>query len=276
MLLGSMNYNNNLGFALTFLLAGIGIISIYHCHQNLADICVHFTGSQPVFSGEAVRFHFIIENQSSYHRAQLLFGNSKTQQEICTALAPGERHPIDVRITSTQRGWLTLPRLLISSRYPLGLLRAWAWINMDATEVIYPQPASFAPVSSTSHTGTATSGPGLAGDDDFSGLRNYRLCDPPKRIAWKALARTGDTLVTEYHGGTSDLVWVDWDDYPVNDPEKRLALLTRRALDSDASGNLWGLRMPDQVIDPDQGTTHRHQCLKVLALHKSGIGDDEP
>ena len=39
MLLGAMNYNNNLGFALTFLLAGVGIVSMHHCHHNLAPAC---------------------------------------------------------------------------------------------------------------------------------------------------------------------------------------------------------------------------------------------
>ena len=47
MLLGAMNYNNNMGFALTFLLAGIGVISIHHCHRNLADLYLHYLGGQP-------------------------------------------------------------------------------------------------------------------------------------------------------------------------------------------------------------------------------------
>lgn len=275
MLLGSMNYSNNLGFALTFLLSSIGIISIYHCHRNIADTWLHFTGSQPAFSGESVRFNFVVENQSNYVRTQLRFGHDG-RQEICDTLATGARQQVSVRIDSTHRGWLKLPRLLLSTRYPLGLLRAWAWINMDISEVVYPQPASIAPASRTNHAGTTTSGQSAHGDDDFSGLRNYRLGDPPKRIAWKVLARTGEMLVSEYHGGAPDLTWIDWHDHPVGDTEERLALLTKRVLDADVSGSAWGLRLPDRIIGPERGATHRHQCLQALALYDANPGSANP
>jgi uncharacterized protein (DUF58 family) len=271
MLIGSMNYNNNMGFALTFLLASIGIISIYHCHRNLVDVYLHFSGSQPAFAGESVRFNFVIENQSPYSRIQLRFGHNG-RQEICDTLSADGRQQVNVRIKSTRRGWLGLPRLLLSTRYPLGLFRAWAWVNMDIAEVVYPQPVSSASVALSNHSGHSTPGRRAPGDDDFSGLRTYRLGDPPKRIAWKILARSGETLITEYHGGGDDLTWINWHDYPVSDPETRLSLLTRRILDTEAAGNMWGLRLPDQVIGPDRGTTHQHQCLQTLALYDAGSG----
>ena len=45
MLAGSMNYNNNLAFALTFLLAGIGIVAIYHTHRTLSGLRVQYLGA---------------------------------------------------------------------------------------------------------------------------------------------------------------------------------------------------------------------------------------
>jgi len=275
MLLGSMNYNNNMGFALTFLLTGIGIISIYHCHRNLADVYLHFVGSQPVFAGESAVFDFIIENRSPYARAQLRFG-AETRQEIRDALAPGERQRAGVRINATRRGWLKLPRLLLVTRYPLGLFRAWAWINMDIAEVAYPQPARSAPSYTAHHNGIVTTGKRSPGDDDFSGFRVYRAGDPPKRIAWKILARTGDTLITEYFGGSEDLVWIDWRDEAIQDLEKRLSVLTRRVLDADAAGGAWGLRLPARTIGPDRGAAHRHRCLQALALYDADNRRNDP
>jgi uncharacterized protein (DUF58 family) len=271
MLLGSMNYNNNLGFAMTFLLAGIGIISIYHCHRNLADAGLKFSGSQPAFAGESVRFNFVIENPSPYTRAQLRFGHGR-RQEICDRLAENERQNVSVRIDSPRRGRLVMPRLLISTRYPLGLFRAWAWINMDVQEIVYPQPDPAAPKTFTSSGGHATSGHRSPGDDDFTGLKNYQLGDPPKRIAWKVFARTGETLITEYHGGAQDLVWINWNDYPAISPEQRLSLLARRILDTEAAGIAWGLRIPDRTIGPASGTAHQHECLTALALFETGTG----
>jgi len=271
-LLGSMNFSNNMGFALAFLLASIGITSIYHCHRNLADVYLHFAGSQPVFAGEFVHFNFVIENQSTFYRTQLYFGHDG-RQKICDALDPGARRHVSVRIDAPRRGRLDLPRLLLCTRYPLGLFRAWAWINMDIDEVVYPQPAPIAPASVVNHDGTTTAGRRSAGDDDFSGLRTYRIGDPPKRIAWKVLARTGETLITEYQGGAHDLVWIDWHDYPLSNPEQRLSLLSRRILDTETTGEAWGLRIPGQVIAPGRGATHRHQCLQALALYDAGYSN---
>lgn len=265
MLLGSMNYNNNMGFALTFLLVGIGIISIYHCHRNLADICIHFTGSHPVFAGETARFEFIIENPSGCTREQLRFGDGP-RPDICDSLPPGARRPVSRRIATDRRGTLHLPRQSLSCRYPLGLCRAWTWIDMDITEIVYPKPAPAAQWSAPDATGLATTGRRTRGDDDFSGLRHYRLGDPPKRIAWKVLARTGDMLITEYDAAGDNPTWIDWQAFAPADTEQRLSLMARRVVDADTAGQPWGLRLPGQTLEPQRGAAHRHACLSALAL----------
>lgn len=265
MLLGAMNYNNNMGFALTFLLAGIGVISIYHCHRNLADVWLHYLGSQPVFAGEEMVFRFVLENRSLVSRWQL-----KVEWDdgvtVCNELEPETRDPISIRVSTNRRGHCETPRLKLSTRFPLGLLRAWAWVNMDFLEVVYPAPSARTSAIQCGHSGHTTDGYDRGGDDDFSGMRDYRLGDPPKHIAWKALARTGETLVTEYRSGTQDLVWIDWRDYPKLATEQRLAAMTRKTLDTDDAGHRYGLRVPGIEIAPSNGAAHRHDCLRTLAV----------
>ena len=50
MLLGSMNYNNNLSFLLTFVLIGLGFVSMHQCQRNLVGLEVSFAGTDPVSS----------------------------------------------------------------------------------------------------------------------------------------------------------------------------------------------------------------------------------
>ena len=57
MLVGSINYNLSLGFILTFLLAGAGIVSILHTWRNLANVALVPGKSQPVFIGELAGFN---------------------------------------------------------------------------------------------------------------------------------------------------------------------------------------------------------------------------
>ncbi|TDJ43848.1 MAG: DUF58 domain-containing protein [Gammaproteobacteria bacterium] len=265
MLLGAMNYNNNMGFALTFLLAGIGVISIHHCHRNIADIYLHYLGGHPVFAGENLQFRFVIENRSTYSRWQIRL-DWPDGTRICNELQPAERHTLTLAVGTTARGHARLPRIQLSTRFPLGLLRAWAWVHMDCTELVYPRPADQKSDAGTGRSAQMTSGFDRKGEDDFFGLRDYRFGDAPKHIAWKALARTGETLVTEYRSGSTDLVWIDWDDFPGADTEGRLAKMTRLLLDTEHDGEHYGLRMPGIEIAPAANPDHRYACLKAMAL----------
>ena len=52
MLLGALNYSNNMGFALAFLLTAVAVVSIHHCQRNLAGLRLTVSGCEPVFAGE--------------------------------------------------------------------------------------------------------------------------------------------------------------------------------------------------------------------------------
>ena len=75
---------------------------------------------------------------------------------------------------------------------------------MELDGLVYPQAgpvgelAGIAAKPVSTRTGTTTSG-----EKRISlGLRDWRPGDPPRRIAWKVLARTGQTLVSEYRSGS--------------------------------------------------------------------------
>ncbi len=68
MLLGSMNYNNNLSFVLTFLLVGLGLVSMHQCQRNLVGLELGFAGADPVFAGQAAQFRIAITNRSKSSR----------------------------------------------------------------------------------------------------------------------------------------------------------------------------------------------------------------
>jgi uncharacterized protein (DUF58 family) len=61
--------------------------------------------------------------------------------------------------------------------------------------------------------------------------------------------------------------WIDWKDAPGQRTEDRISALTRAVVDAEAGGQVYGLRLPDSVIDPGLGAAHRHLCLRKLALY---------
>src|SRR5918995_1052301 len=93
LLIGSINYVLSLGFALTFLLAGLGLVGMVHTARNLARLAVSAGRAELVLAGPAPR-----------------------------------------------RGWLPLGRVMLETRFPLGLFRAWSHVEPDARCLVYPRP----------------------------------------------------------------------------------------------------------------------------------------
>ncbi len=265
MLLGAMNYSNNMGFALAFLLTGIGIVSIHHCHHNLVGLKLKSLGAMPVFAGEQLQFRFVLHNPGSDVRWQLEFGWDG-EPPVRIELQPGEHRSVQLALRTRHRGLAHAPRMQLRSNYPLGLFRAWAWIDMELTGLVYPNPASKARGASTGPASQRIAGHDTSGDDDFFGMRPWRAGDPPRRIAWKAYARTGQKLVNEYRSGTAMPLWIDWESEADTDLELQIARLARRVLQADGGGWNYGLRIPGHTVAPGHGPEQLHESLKVLAL----------
>src|SRR5678810_507724 len=74
MLMGSMNYSNSLGFALTFLLTALGMVGMHHTHRNMFNVRVRAGRHAPVFAGQDVRFQLVLDNPSQMARYSLALG----------------------------------------------------------------------------------------------------------------------------------------------------------------------------------------------------------
>ena len=105
--------------------------------------------------------------------------------------------------------------------------------------------------------------------DDFAAIRPFREGDSPRRLAWKAMARTGgDTLlVRQFEGGSGGRVQLDWDALPGSlDNEARLSRLARWVVDAEAAGLTYALRVHGASLPLDSGPAHCAACLELLAL----------
>jgi hypothetical protein len=72
LLIGSINYQLGLGFALTFLLAGLGLAGMVHTARNLARIGVSAGRAAPVFAGEPAQFRLHLDGRAAFERPAIL------------------------------------------------------------------------------------------------------------------------------------------------------------------------------------------------------------
>lgn len=267
MLIGSMNYNNSLALALTFLLGSLLLISMHHCHRNLAGVQIRFAGAEPVFAGQTARFRLRICNDSASCRFGIRLATD-VQASRAVDVAPASNEVLELNLPTVSRGTLKLDRFGISTSYPFALFKVWAWLHMPLATVVYPRPAAAGLPPPPVQTDTGGALDSHDGDNDFAGLRAFRPGDKPRHVAWKAYARDEELKVKQYAGTDVATHWFDWNAVHEADPERRLSQLTRWVIDAQRRGDAYGLRLPDETIDPDLGRAHRRRCLTALALFR--------
>jgi len=138
------NYNLNLGFMLTFLLAACAMINAFLGFRNLAYLHLSSAVVKPVFAGESVEFPVDLHNRRNYPRYALHIGFSK-QQTQSFDLAANSQIRMVLQYPSQQRGYLAIPRIRLQTWFPLGLLYAWSSWWPDRVAIIYPTPETMAP-----------------------------------------------------------------------------------------------------------------------------------
>jgi uncharacterized protein (DUF58 family) len=271
MLLGSLNYGNNLGLGLTFLLAALGVVAMQACHRNLEALVARSAGTEPPFAGQAAVFRLVLANPSGAARRDLE-AEARAPQEAPVSIEAGGEATVSLRVPTRRRGAIVLDRVEIATRFPYGLFRAWAVLHPDERCVVYPRPAPDAPAPPRP-PGAAGGGALRRGEDDFAGLKDYHPGDPPRHIAWKAYARANELLVKEFSGAAEPLPVFDLEDAPGTDLESRLSVLARWIVDAHARGETFGLRLPDREIRPQPGEAQRRRCLAAIAEYQAPAPD---
>lgn len=273
MLLTAINFQNNLSYGLTFLLATLFVIATLHTYANLSGLTLRALRAQPAFPGQRSEFAIMIERGKKRDHFALYVKWPESSDALINLLEE-DTAEVHLHLPVGQRGWFKPGRLMLESTYPLGLLRCWTWVDLDLHALVYPRP-----LSSADLPGLATDKPDGAsvpvlGSDDFYGFRSYRKGDSLRHIHWKGVAKGQGVQSKQYTAYADRSVWLDWELFPGLGTEQRLSHLCYWALDFESRNEEYGLRLPGVVLEPDCGPKHRDLVLKELALFgKGGPGE---
>lgn len=265
MLLGSLNYNNNLAFLLTFLLGGVGLIATYHTYRNMNRLMVRAGRCPPTFAGQPAHFRLIIDNVNGFDRFAIeLVSSNKTKSRA--DIPANSLHGMELVVPTAKRGRQRLGLVTIQTTFPIGVYRAWSYVDPGATCVVYPKPLDIDRVPPPVQDVGNDQGHQHHGTDDFIGFRDYSAGDSPRHINWKAVARGQPIMTKQFSRPESQELWLDWDMFVDVDVESRLSQLCQWVLEAEATGCRYGLRLPNQIIPQANGEDHKHICLEALAL----------
>jgi uncharacterized protein (DUF58 family) len=267
MLLGAVNYQNNMSFALVFLLANLFVIAILHTFANLSGLTITAVRAGPVFAGQRAEFEVMLSRKSrrDYYALHLKWPGSDSV--LVSLTGPGDSH-VKLYLDTQKRGWCNPGRLLVESTYPLGLLRAWTWVDLDIRALVYPVPRISGPLPEIASVRPDGSAFPVPGSDDFYGMRNYARGDSPKQVFWKSLAKGQPLQTKQYTAYADPSVWLGWELFEGMSDEQRLSQLCYWVMELNRSNAEYGLRMPGVTIAPASGEAHRLEVLRQLALYR--------
>jgi uncharacterized protein (DUF58 family) len=272
MLAGSMNYNNSLGFALTFLLVALALVSLLHTYRNLAGLRISAHAASAVFAGNVARFPITVDNPDGPRRDGVVITEQRASGDtvVHVDLRADSLARVELPVAAGHRGWRRLDRICIASRAPFGIFRAWYRVPVGVRGIVYPHPFGELPLPVHDAESGAEGGHGGSGREDFAGLREYRRGDSVHHIHWKAAARGGVLPVKLFSGARTRDIVLRFADTPAGDLELRLSQLTAWVLAAEAQGLHYTLRLPASLpmlpADANTGPAHRDQCLQRLAL----------
>jgi uncharacterized protein (DUF58 family) len=275
LLIASINYQLSLGYLLTFLLAGSGVVAMHVTHATLRGLALHLRAPQPVFAGDDAGLECVLASRAARPRHGIGLRLDAARGEprwSWTDVPAGGQAVARLGFVAPHRGRLPLPDVRLETRFPLGLFRAWSVWRPASTVLVYPrpeQPPAPLPGTLAGRPGQSAVRQGEGGE--VEGIRAYRRGDPMKRVVWKKAARaleTGGELVSRDTSGSARReLWLEWAAAAPLDPEERLSRLCGWVLACERTGTDWGLRLPGAELAPAQGEAQRRAGLEALALH---------
>ncbi len=272
LLLSSINFQLNLGYLLTFLLAGSAVAGMHICHGTLRGLTLHLVSPEPHFLGTSATFEVQLSSDRRTPRHGIAVAVHGSGHWVWTDVPAAGRATVHIAFRPARRGLHDVPALTAETRFPLGTFRVWTIWRPAAQVLVYPEPELPPPPlpAGEPRAGGAGSAP-AQGIGEFDGVRAYRRGDPLKLVVWKKAAKslatgTDDLVSRDAQQAQRQELWLDPAVTSLSDPEARLSRLTAWVLQADRLGVEYGLRLPGVELPPDTGPAHRRRCLEALAL----------
>ncbi|GHG74882.1 hypothetical protein GCM10010919_28700 [Alishewanella longhuensis] len=261
-LLGT-NYQNNLILLTSFVFLSTMLYAMLSAFYNLHQLQITVSQDSATYAETPATLVLHLKKTESQMLQIGLKGQRLTQ---LVPLLQGEAQ-FDLLLPRLNRGCYPLPRLLLSSHYPLGLFRAWSYPALNAQIWVYPKPET-TQTALGSVDQAAEHAHSSASPLDPDELKPYQQGDSPKRILWKKLpAAPNQPVVRQLSQPITNLP--EWIVIPTLQGvalEQALSQACQTLITLEQQGAVYGLQTPLTKLNPATGQMHLTRCLQELAL----------
>jgi uncharacterized protein (DUF58 family) len=281
LLIASINYQLNLGYLLTFMLAGAAVVGMHVTHGNLRGITMNLIAGRADSTPASGSFQSIFAGSIAQIEVRLSHVRKRQRPSIGLALLDEAHAPhwawadvpaqgsstVNVAFKAQRRGLHRVPSLQAETRYPLGTFRVWTIWRPKSEVLVYPAPEPHAPPLPPGEPRSGGAGAAhVQNTGEFDGVRAYRRGDPLKLVVWKKAAKSDELVSRDSSDAQRYELWLDYAACGITEHEAKLSRLTAWVMAADKTGSNYGLRMPGRIIKPANGEAHKRACLEALAL----------
>ena len=270
LLVGSINYQLNLGYLLTFLLAGCAGVGMHVCHATLRGMTLTLQPPAPQFAGAAAMLSVVLTStrRKVRHGIGLAVLDATHEDHWAWTDVPGQGScTVQVAFRPDRRGLHRVPPLTAETRFPLGTFRVWTVWRPAAQVLVYPAPEAHPPPLPPGEPRAGVAALQRSpSTGEFEGVRAYRRGDPMQLVVWKKAAKSDELVSRDTLQAQRIELWLDERQCGLPEREARLSRLAAWVLQAEKLGQDYGLRLVGQEIPPASGEAHKRRCLEALAL----------
>ena len=265
--IAGINYANNLGLGLCFLLGSLLVVTMHHTYAQLSGLQLEALGGEDVECGQLARYRLRLSATGSRAHRQVQLSLGRQHLTLQSVLSPCD---VAFELLATARGALLPQRLTIASSYPLGLLRAWSYWQCQTPIWVYPAPQPVRQSSGLRYLPDQDSNQPSqqAGHDEFGELRGYIPGESLARIAWAQFARGQGLLTKQFNDPAGQDIILDYHAMPGADHETRLSQLAFWVGELAAQEQAFALILPNGQLPLVAGPEQVSRARRLLAQER--------
>ncbi len=199
----------------------------------------------------------LIENNKSKNLHQI--------EELISGKIPRRSY---ITWSPAKRGLQQSPRLLIQSRFPFRMLRAWKYFQQESEFIIYPERKGLNQIPSpkilpnTDAKNNIQDNKGL-----FLDHREFQKTDSPKKIDWKVSLKHQKHFVKNFETGEEKKILIDWNmTNQILDFEDKISQLALWIDISHKKSEHYSLKINQDQTNYECNDSHYKKCMEKLAL----------
>lgn len=268
-----INYQLSLAFVVAFLLAGLMQAALLVSYRNLRGLLVRTSRSPRCKPGEALVFSVALASPDRRREGISLRAEGAPSSQAQSVPANGTI-AVPLPLTQLRRGVAPLGRIVVESRAPYGLIRAWSYVHFEWVGIVEVQaetPPPSLPLQSGDGDDKSSRDAHVAHDPDS--LRDYSPGDSLKRVAWKRVAKSGDWYTRTGDSGQRQEIELSWQAITLSDTEARLSRMVAWLTRAHNENCAYALSMPNGYLPLADGSQQYADAVLLTAIFPRALAD---